>query len=326
MFCTIPTTVQAADAKITVSGASAERSQMVYLTVSLEGCDKANTLGISMEYDSDVLKKVASDCTWTEKGVLQDFDVAKNSGVWATKKAKDLNGEICTLAFRVKENAPIGDTKVACTVIVKKDSKVVGTYSAKGTVSVTCEHSYGEWSQKDGNTHRKVCKYCQYEKTASHKWDEGVVTKHPTENEEGVKLYTCDVCGGSKQAAISVNGDIRPIEPDDPIQTPTEGEEQDKSIESKPKNPVGGSTISGDKTNVSGDGTVTETDNHSSEEATAQENGSEEHQNTEDSEKEASETVNSKKTNNTTYYLVGSMVIATIGIGTLMAKRLKIKK
>lgn len=134
--CIASITVQAAKPKITVSNTTAEQSQMVYLTVKLSDCAKADTLGISFKYDSSVLKKIASDCSWKEKGVLQDFDVAKDNGVWATNKVKDLNGKICTLAFRVKADAPAGDTDVICKLVVKKGEKEIGTYKAEGTVTV----------------------------------------------------------------------------------------------------------------------------------------------------------------------------------------------
>lgn len=139
MFIAVPVSVCAASTMVTLSGATAKRGQMVYLDVTLSDCKKANTLGITMEYDSSVLKKVASDCSWERKGTVQDFAVAKDNGVWGVSKKTDLNGKICTLAFRVKADADIGDTEVSCTVIVKNDSKKIGTYKAKATVSVADE-------------------------------------------------------------------------------------------------------------------------------------------------------------------------------------------
>jgi len=139
MFVAVPISVCAASTMVTLSGATAKRGQMVYLDVTLSDCKKANTLGITMKYDSSVLKKVAGDCSWERKGTVQDFAVAKDNGVWGVSKKTDLNGKICTLAFRVKADADIGDTEVSCTVIVKNDSKKIGTYKAKATVSVANE-------------------------------------------------------------------------------------------------------------------------------------------------------------------------------------------
>lgn len=150
MFCTVPTIVQAANTRITVSDTTAEQSEIVYLTINLSDCAKADTLYISYEYDSSVLKKIASNCSWANKGAIEDFDVAKDNGVWTANKAKDLNGEICTLAFRVKADAPSGDTDVICKLTVKKGAKEIGTYTAEGTVSIKGDDSEDP-NQEQGN-------------------------------------------------------------------------------------------------------------------------------------------------------------------------------
>ena len=38
-----------------------------------------------------------------------------------------------------------------------------------------------------------------------HKWDNGKITKQPTETENGIKTYTCTVCGNTKTESISLN-------------------------------------------------------------------------------------------------------------------------
>ena len=53
---------------------------------------------------------------------------------------------------------------------------------------------------------------------ANHNWDAGKVTKQPTETAEGVKTYTCSICGGTKTEAIPK---LAPQEP----KTPDKGED-----------------------------------------------------------------------------------------------------
>lgn len=156
MICIAPITAQAANTKIVVSNASAEQSQIVYLTVKLSDCAKADTLGIFFEYDSSVLKKIASECSWKNKGVLQDFNVAKDDGVWTTNKAKDLNGEICTLGFRVQADAPVGDTIVKCKLTVIKDNKTIGTFTAEGTIHVKGDSSEDNEPEEDNKQDEDV--------------------------------------------------------------------------------------------------------------------------------------------------------------------------
>ncbi|MCM1544989.1 MAG: hypothetical protein NC110_06785, partial [Ruminococcus sp.] len=48
---------------------------------------------------------------------------------------------------------------------------------------------------------------CACKKACDHKWDNGTVTKAPTCTEDGVKTYTCTVCGATKTEVIPATGD-----------------------------------------------------------------------------------------------------------------------
>lgn len=64
-------------------------------------------------------------------------------------------------------------------------------------------HAYGEWTELDKEQHQRVCANddSHVEKEA-HAWDEGKVTKEATEDEEGVKTFTCTVCSATKTESI----------------------------------------------------------------------------------------------------------------------------
>ena len=68
-------------------------------------------------------------------------------------------------------------------------------------------HKYSaEWS-KDATNHWHECTVCGDKKDqVAHEWDEGAVTKQPTCTEEGVKTYTCSVCGQTKTEVIEAQG------------------------------------------------------------------------------------------------------------------------
>ncbi len=83
------------------------------------------------------------------------------------------------------------------------DTYEVGTAEVEIAASWTFEeHTYGDWKtvkspecEVDGSEER-VCDACGHVETRSieaigHQWDEGVVTKEPTETEEGIRTYTC---------------------------------------------------------------------------------------------------------------------------------------
>ena len=77
-------------------------------------------------------------------------------------------------------------------------------------------HSFPPEYTPDGNadctadgTKSRVCPVCGEKETVAdpgsalgHAWDNGVVTKEPTETETGIRLYTCTRCGETRTAVI----------------------------------------------------------------------------------------------------------------------------
>ena len=75
------------------------------------------------------------------------------------------------------------------------------------------EHTYAEaWtSDATHHWHAATCGHTD-EKSGydEHDWDAGEVTTEPTEETEGVKTYTCEVCEGTKTESIPVTGGDTP--------------------------------------------------------------------------------------------------------------------
>jgi len=69
-------------------------------------------------------------------------------------------------------------------------------------------HSFGDWTaeQTVENKHYRECK-CGERETGDCTFDNGVVTKEPTHFEEGIKTYTCTVCGRTKEESIAKTDD-----------------------------------------------------------------------------------------------------------------------
>lgn len=79
-----------------------------------------------------------------------------------------------------------------------------GYGTTENTVSATC----GEAGRVD-----TICDNCgevtatkEIPATGEHTWDNGTVTTEPTENEPGVRTFTCAVCGATKTAPIPATG------------------------------------------------------------------------------------------------------------------------
>ena len=75
---------------------------------------------------------------------------------------------------------------------------------AKKTSVITAGHDWGDWTNLSDTQHERVCS-CGDSETEAHNWDSGVVTTPPTETEEGVKTYACEVCNASKTESIAPN-------------------------------------------------------------------------------------------------------------------------
>lgn len=63
-------------------------------------------------------------------------------------------------------------------------------------------HVWSDWKENGNNGHTRRCE-CGESQSAAHRWNDGVVTKQPTETEEGIKTYTCQTCLHTKTETIN---------------------------------------------------------------------------------------------------------------------------
>lgn len=87
-------------------------------------------------------------------------------------------------------------------------SKGACLHTGYGTTENTVPATCGEAGRVD-----TICSNCgevistkEIPATGEHTWDNGTVTTEPTENEPGVRTYTCAVCGATKTAPIPATG------------------------------------------------------------------------------------------------------------------------
>ena len=83
-------------------------------------------------------------------------------------------------------------------------------YSYKDDYVDANGHNYGsEWS-KDGANHWHSCACGKKKDVAAHTFDAGKITKAATETADGVKAFTCTVCGATKTEKIPATGSSTP--------------------------------------------------------------------------------------------------------------------
>lgn len=70
-------------------------------------------------------------------------------------------------------------------------------------------HVYGKWQKCDITNHKKTCS-CGNTIYEKHSFNNGVVTKNPTTNEYGEKMYTCQICQQENKEKIDklIVGDL----------------------------------------------------------------------------------------------------------------------
>lgn len=90
--------------------------------------------------------------------------------------------------------------------------EVCGLYYEDKDASITIDdvtidivdHKSDEEYHKNDDSHWFECIWCDLEiGKEDHKWNEGVVEKEPTANEDGLRIYTCTICGHEKEEILT---------------------------------------------------------------------------------------------------------------------------
>lgn len=191
----------AAGDPMTITDVNTQPGQTVYLQIALREDLVGDSIGISYSFDSALLKDIYKSFTWDLDGAMQDFNYKQN-GVWANAEAKNLKGDICTLVFKVRDDAKFTETKVTCHVTVKNGSEQVGDYTVESTISLTCEHQYGDPVTAGSLGHSTTCKLCGHTLTQSHEWNEGERVEDEEDKNLILLVSTCSVCGEQKKEPV----------------------------------------------------------------------------------------------------------------------------
>ncbi len=193
--------VYAQQTVVKLEGTTSQPGHTLFLKVMVTESLAGDTMGITYSFDENLLEAVPESCSWEKAGVLQDFSLSDEAGVWTANQETDLYGTVCILAFRVREDAKPVETTVKCTLIVKRGAENVGSFTAEATVKIVCGHTYGRWESNGEMFHKRVCSLCADVQNQAHTWDEGTVSQSDKENTD-IKTYRCTVCGATKQEEI----------------------------------------------------------------------------------------------------------------------------
>ena len=114
-----------------------------------------------------------------------------------------------------KWNSGVVVTSPTCTTTGTKKYTCTNCSATKSETIAALGHSFSNaWtSDSDYHWHVSTCGHDVISGKASHSWNSGVVTVQPTYNSEGVKTYTCTVCGRTRTESISFEFTVGSIGP-----------------------------------------------------------------------------------------------------------------
>ena len=134
IFSMVPC-VSAAGEKVTLkaSAQSVVVGDEVTVIVSVNGADKATSAGVSVTY-GDNFELVSGEWLLTG-GLMSNYDVSKNKGVFAFASATDMNGELFKLTLKAKTIDETAQT-VSINVQLKNGGQTVLDQTAETSVSI----------------------------------------------------------------------------------------------------------------------------------------------------------------------------------------------
>ena len=148
-----------------------------------------------------------------ENAVSVKFEITSDHehtfGDWE-KVDDDYHSRSCECGYFEKAehswNEGVVTTEPTCTERGVKTYTCAYCEATKTEIVGATGHSFGDWTEKDGNEHTRVCSKCQTSETEAHSWDGGDITSEPTCTENGTITYTCSTCDATKTEIVGANG------------------------------------------------------------------------------------------------------------------------
>ena len=148
-----------------------------------------------------------------EDTVFAKFDITSDHehtfGDWE-KVDDDYHSRSCECGYFEKAehswNDGVVTTEPTCTERGEKTYTCSTCDATKTEIVGATGHSFGDWTEKDGNEHTRICSKCQTSETEAHSWNNGEITLEPTCTENGTNTYTCTYCGATKTEIVNANG------------------------------------------------------------------------------------------------------------------------
>ena len=189
---------------ITPSKTTLERGDTFTIVANLTNTDAINTGVVALTYNESVFEMTGGSCD-IAGAVFGQVGVSDKAGVFMLGAPQEVSGKIFTFNFKVKTDAAFGtytfDTTASIGISTGSKISATGT-----TVTIACEHKYGEWTKVDDNQHQRICSKCQNPQVEDHDWNDGIANPAPGCETPGNIDYTCLFCDATKSEKLDPIG------------------------------------------------------------------------------------------------------------------------
>lgn len=185
---------------VTPSKTVVERGDTVDFTVSISGDVRFTSIMVDLNFDENVFEFVSSVDNNSTGGMLAPYTATEKEVGLVMMGGGSYTGQLQVLTFKVKDTAPIQATSVTSSAPqgTGADGGSITVKFQGASVSVDCEHTYGEWSKVDNNKHQRICSKCQTPQIEEHDWNDGTPNPAPGCESPGKIDYTCIICHTTK--------------------------------------------------------------------------------------------------------------------------------
>ncbi len=135
---TLPAAAAGAIVTTTASTATVEQEGEITFIVTVKDSPQMTAIAMDMteSWDEAVFEFVSAEWLLPD-ALLQDVDDAMHTAVLAYATAKDPNGDVFRFTLRVREDAPLGDTEIKATAVIKNLSEDIVCTAVGCQVTVT---------------------------------------------------------------------------------------------------------------------------------------------------------------------------------------------
>lgn len=190
---------------ITPSATTLERGDTFTITANLTNTESINLCTVALTFDTNVFELVGGTYLETAAygNVKMEGQVA--AGALMLGSPKDISGKVFTFQFKVKADAAFGTYTFTPTAAigVSAGNQIAATGT---TITVACNHTYGEWTDNQNGKHSHICSKCQEVNTEAHDWNDGAPNPDATCTTPGTMEYNCLFCSATKTEDIKALG------------------------------------------------------------------------------------------------------------------------